>query len=331
MKIQKIALKNSEEIVVENDVSFKIIFDDLGAGIYQIYYLNKPLLIGDRDFASWEGSSAYFGKVIGRIAGRIRGGDLFFKGKHYQIAPNEGDTALHGGKYGFSFLRWPYEIEEKEDYLDLIFKRTSPALEGGFPESVETKIIYRIFAKEARFTILFESRSSGATPLSLTSHCYFNLGGYEDISNHSLKISANEVMSYDEKLIPLHFVKAEGALNLEKETPLKEVLNDKNLLSSKNAGIDHSFKFTKNYKNDDKIVLKSPLFKLNINTNFPTVVVYGLNYPSIGRELSNGQKEVCHSGIAIEPQLDGSNIEEITINKGEIQKYFIDYTFTRKE
>ena len=43
------------------------------------------------------GTSPYFGAVIGRVANRIRGATFKLDGRVYRISANEGQNSLHGG------------------------------------------------------------------------------------------------------------------------------------------------------------------------------------------------------------------------------------------
>lgn len=48
------------------------------------------------------GTSPYFGSVVGRVANRVANSTFELDGETYHVTPNENSTSLHGGKYGFS-------------------------------------------------------------------------------------------------------------------------------------------------------------------------------------------------------------------------------------
>ena len=53
-----------------------------------------------------DGTSPYFGALVGRVANRIADATFQLDGKTYHVTPNENKTSLHGGKFGFSRHLW---------------------------------------------------------------------------------------------------------------------------------------------------------------------------------------------------------------------------------
>ena len=313
---------------VTNSCGFCVELCSRGASIYQMWLDGKSLLIAEKDPLKWFSSSGYFGKTIGRVAGRIRNGDLFFEGRHYPLSINGEGCTLHGGAKGFSFQDFDYEIHSKEDGLEIAFSLLSPNLDNGFPGEVRLKVRYLIAEKEPSFRIDYAAESDRDTPLSLTSHCYFNLGGYEDIGNHSLRLDSKESTKYDENQIPLGFERCPKALCFESLTPLAERLDHPSLMASKNKGIDHAFRIEG--EQEEAVRLESPLFALSIKTDFPTVVVYADNYPRERNLLTTGYPEKRHSGLAIEPEYEVNDFASMTVKEGITKKNFIEYHFERK-
>lgn len=315
-------------IKATNSCGFSLTLCSLGASIYSLTLDEKPLLIAEKDPYKWLFSNAYFGKTVGRVAGRIRNGDLNFEGKHYSLSINGEGCTLHGGKTGFSFQDFGYEIRPNEHGLEIIFSLLSPDRDNGFPGEVRLQVRYLIEENEPCFRIVYEAESDRNTPLSLTSHCYFNLGGYEDVRNHALLLDSEESTKYDENQIPLGFERCPYALRFESLTPLSERLDDPSLMASKNKGIDHAFRILG--KREEAVHLESPLFGLKIKTDFPTVVVYADNYPREGNLLSTGYLEKRHSGLAIEPEYEVNDFASMTVKKGVAKTNFIEYRFERK-
>ncbi len=315
-------------IELRNDDHFELLLCDVGAGLYRMKLDGKDLLIAEKDKRAWFKTSRQYGKTIGRIAGRIKGGDLFFGGKHYSLEKGENGNTLHGGSAGYGYKKFDYSVSENEASVFVSFKVHSPALEGGFPGSVDTEVIYEVAKKEPRLKISYRSHSSCDTPLSLTSHCYFNLGGYQNVSNHSLFIAAEESTKYDAEQIPLGFEKTPKDLDFSSLTPLKERLDAQDLLKSAAKGIDHAFLLLK--QRDEAALLESPLFSMKLYTDYPTLVCYALNYPKDGTELYTGFLEEPHSGLAMEPEFDILRKDEMLCSKEKGQSRFIEYIFERK-
>ena len=53
-----------------------------------------------------DGTSPYFGAVVGRVANRIANATFWLDDEFYQLSANENETSLHGGKVGFSRRVW---------------------------------------------------------------------------------------------------------------------------------------------------------------------------------------------------------------------------------
>ena len=53
-----------------------------------------------------DGTSPYFGAVVGRVANRIAGATFELDGVRYKLAANNGPNCLHGGVLGFSRREW---------------------------------------------------------------------------------------------------------------------------------------------------------------------------------------------------------------------------------
>ena len=52
------------------------------------------------------GTSPYFGAVIGRVANRIGHAEFELNRVTYFVSANEGNNTLHGGKVGWSMKKW---------------------------------------------------------------------------------------------------------------------------------------------------------------------------------------------------------------------------------
>ncbi|KAF1023996.1 MAG: Aldose 1-epimerase [Paracidovorax wautersii] len=157
------------------------------------------VLLGHAQRATWHGGNPhYFGALVGRWANRIAEGRFELDGAVFRVDRNEGSNLLHGGDDGFHQRVWDARI----DGDTLVLALTSPEGEGGFPGTVEVEVRYRL-DDDGRLAIDYQARSDAATPINLTSHPYFNLGGDgRDIGDHLLRIDAEQVLHIDERLIP---------------------------------------------------------------------------------------------------------------------------------
>jgi len=139
---------------------------------------------------------SYFGAIIGRVAGRLTGGKFALDGQTYQLACNQGSNHLHGGRVGLDQRVWG--ATRNGDSLSLTYR--SPEGEEGYPGNVDLEVIYSLTSNQA-LKIDFTARTDRATPLSLTNHSYFHLGGEgeHDVLDHQLEIFADTIMPVDAK------------------------------------------------------------------------------------------------------------------------------------
>lgn len=162
----------------------------------------------DNDDA-WGRNGPYFGVTVGRYANRIAGARFIVDGKEYQVAANDGPNHLHGGQLGFHQQIWASEPFETELDAGVLFKLVSPDGQDGYPGRVE--VTTRVSLTD-RFVIktVYEAVTDKATPLSLTNHTYFNLGGpgHESILDHQFWSAAAEWLPVGPGAIPTGVVQS---------------------------------------------------------------------------------------------------------------------------
>jgi len=163
------------------------------------------VVLGFNRIESYLDDQAYMGAVIGRVAGRIPGARLLLDGNTYELTRNEGRNHLHGGFQGFNRKLWRVaSLDESQHAPSLRLECFSPDSEEGYPGSVSVSVTYTV-TPENVLRIRSEAVSERTTPLSLTFHPYFNLGGDSSgsIAEHQLEVHAEEFVAVDEHLTPL--------------------------------------------------------------------------------------------------------------------------------
>lgn len=135
----------------------------------------------------------YFGAIIGRIAGRLSGGQLKLPDGTRQLVRNDGPNHLHGGITGFDKRVWTVRSASDES-IQLFYH--SPDGEEGYPGNLDVTVTYTLTADNA-LVVESHATSDRVTPLSLAQHSYFNLAGEGsgDVLNHHVQILATEVVS----------------------------------------------------------------------------------------------------------------------------------------
>ena len=180
--------------------------------------------------------SPYFGAVVGRYANRIADARFVLDGRVCRLGPNEPPNHLHGGFSGFDKQTWDAEIAAAGS--GVVFRRTSPDGEEGYPGTLDVQVTYTITNRNV-LQVAYEAVTDAPTHVNLTQHSYFNLRGAEDglvanVLGHCLSINADLYLPVTDRLIPT------GALAPVANTPFD--FHDPVALGSRNGGnYDHTF------------------------------------------------------------------------------------------
>lgn len=163
------------------------------------------VVLGFNHLDSYVADRAYFGAVIGRVAGRIPGAQFNLEGKTYELARNDPPNHLHGGVEGFNKKIWTASpMADLGGATSLRMTYRSPDGEEGYPGTVTATVEYTV-ADDNIFLVKTEAVTDRPTPFNLTMHTYFNLGGEGtgSIADHELQIYSNAFVFTDECMTPL--------------------------------------------------------------------------------------------------------------------------------
>ncbi len=190
--------------------------------------------------------SPYFGATVGRFCNRIALGKFSLGGKKYQLSINNGKHHLHGGTRGFDKVLWDANIQWREDAGGIRFQHLSKDGEEGYPGNLSVAATYWLTDTDSLIVEL-EARTDQATPVNLTNHCYWNLGGVGSgtIHNHLLQIESDKTLAVDSDLITTgKFVSVEGTpFDFRKFRKVGERINENKLEPN---GYDHCFVLNSN-------------------------------------------------------------------------------------
>ena len=162
------------------------------------------ILLGHDDLAGYVDSRSFFGATIGRYANRIAGGRFELDGEVFEVEPNDGANALHGGKDGFDRHLWTIDAIGDGEEPFVILSRHSADGEGGFPGALDVHVTYQLRAHALEID-LRAVNGERPTIVNLTNHAYFNLGGMVEpasILAHELRIPAETYLPIDSGSIP---------------------------------------------------------------------------------------------------------------------------------
>jgi len=172
------------------------------------------VVLGFDNLNSYLAGDPYFGALIGRVANRIAKGHFKLDGKEYAVVKNNGPNALHGGVKGFDKVIWKAEPVEAKGGVALQLSYLSPDGEEGYPGNLTVAVTYTL-TDDNTLRIDYKATTDKATPVNLTNHSYFNLGGpgSGDILDEVLTIEADKYTPVDDTMIPT------GELKPVKGTP----------------------------------------------------------------------------------------------------------------
>jgi aldose 1-epimerase len=161
------------------------------------------VVLGHDDLAGYLESDAYFGAIIGRYGNRIACGRFTVDGVTHQLVQNNGRNHLHGGARGFDKVVWNAEPFVDESSRGVALRYESVDGEQGYPGSLSARVTYTL-GDHNELIIDYEATASRVTPVNLTQHTYWNLGGQaaDDVLDHELMIDAETFTPVDDELIP---------------------------------------------------------------------------------------------------------------------------------
>ena len=147
-------------------------------------------------------------------------------------------TALHGGQAGFHRQRWQIKELESDRIKLALLSRDG---DQGFPGNLKVTLEYRL--EQQDLVVEFRASTDAPTPVSLTSHAYFNLDGDPDggdVRDHLISINADRFLPTDPSGLPLAVTQVEGPFDLRRERPIgQDWLSHPQQQQAK--GYDHGF------------------------------------------------------------------------------------------
>ncbi len=342
MKIKQyqkwVGLKRIHVIDIQNELGFSITFTDIGAGIYQVSYPNlegkvEAVTVTPKSWKDYCKSGACYGKVVGRVAGRIAHGTFEIDGKTYHTTLNDHGHTLHGGSDNTAYHRWTYEILEEVGKVRVIFHTKSKHGKAGFPGNVKYTAEYTIRDDIMGFDLLLKAMCDQTTPINLTNHIYLNLSERkENVLNHVMTLHASKVSQMDPNLIIQQFVPVSDLFDFRKGKKIGEQIDSPILQNHQANGYDHVFYFD---DADDLSILKAEVYcpsskrYCHIFTNNPCMIVYPGNYPSL-RPLLSGGIEEKYFGLTVETMLPLDHIENTYLSSEQTYSRRTYYRFGSK-
>jgi aldose 1-epimerase len=152
--------------------------------------------------------------MLGRVANRIAGARFTLDGVEYKLAANAGTNSIHGGRKSFSDVVWEGRaLPVKEHEASVRLSYLSKDGEEGFPGNLTATVTYTV-TDNNELRLDYAATTDKPTPVNLSNHAYFNLGGGGDVLDVELWLNADHYTIADDQLIPT------GEIASVKDTPL---------------------------------------------------------------------------------------------------------------
>jgi galactose mutarotase-like enzyme/predicted dehydrogenase len=297
------------------------------------------VVLGYSELGAYLDDRCYFGAIVGRVAGRITNARFDLDGEVYRLEANEAPNHLHGGPGGFSRKLWrATPVERADGAPSLRLDRRSPNSEEGYPGNLDVSVTYTV-TDDNRFLIESEAVTDRATPLALTHHSYFNLGGHDSgsIDDHELQIESDETVRTDERMTLLGRIEpvAQGVNDFRRSRRLGDAIP---LLFQKHGDL-YRLRGALAHGNRNGLQRVARLFHagsgrvLEVETSAPYMQLYtGAALDSSVKGKSGAVYGRC-TGVCLECQeyADGANtpaLGDIILRPGQVRREVTAYGFS---
>ncbi|WP_282037944.1 aldose epimerase family protein [Saccharicrinis aurantiacus] len=224
--------KSIELFTLKNSKGSTIQLTNFGARIVSIWMPDKNGKFDDVNtgFATGgaylEANGPYYGNTVGRYANRIAKGQFILDSVQYQLPINNGVNSIHGGSEGLFKKVWDVA---KVSTTEVVFSYLSVDGEQGYPGNLQLYVSFSL-SDDNELIIAYKASTDKATPINLSNHAFFNLGGEASgtILDHHLYINADYYTPLDSTQIPTgELDNVEGTpYNFKSSLPLGARIND---------------------------------------------------------------------------------------------------------
>jgi aldose 1-epimerase len=304
-----------ESFVLTNDAGMKVKLITYGATIVELHVPDKQgetadVVLGWDDVAGYESDeNQYFGCTAGRVCNRIAKGQFTLEGKTYELAINNEPNHLHGGATrSLDKVVWSGTPFENDRGQGVRFRYTSPDGEEGYPGTLQIEVTYLLRKNRNVLSMRYSATTDKATPVNLTNHSYFNLGGHgsQTVLNHTLQLNADRYTPVDATLIPTGEIASVSGTELDFTKPKSIGKDISTLIDTPTMGYDHNLVLNEPESGEGlrlAAILRDPRSgrQLSITTSEPGIQFYSGNF-LMGQTGKEGKMYPHQSACCLETQ-----------------------------
>jgi aldose 1-epimerase len=200
--------KKIRQFILSNSRGMRVKAISLGATLTEVAVPDRGgtaanVILAHAPLERYTRNSEFFGCIVGRFANRIAGGRFSLEGKEYSLARNNGANHLHGGVRGFDKAGWKGKIFTRKEAAGIRWTLTSPDGEEGYPGTLKVTADY-VLTEDNTLSFEYWALTDRPTPVNLTNHSYWNLGGAGSgtILAQEIAFKCPFYLPVDEGLIP---------------------------------------------------------------------------------------------------------------------------------
>lgn len=258
---------------------------NIGATITEYSLDGHNISLSFSDIEAYRSNELYAGCIVGRTAGRIKGGCV----GDWQLPKNyHQDHNHHGSGLHLAF----YQVEVFESKIELTLNDP----EGDYPGNAKIKIIYSLDKDGLTQEII--AKSDKPTLFNFTNHSYFNLDLGKSVLDHNLQMDCTQYAHLDDEMFVVeNRAVDETAFDFNRVRTIGSSfeLDDKDQFK-RTKFIDHPFKL------DGKLVYSNCQHQLEVTTDSEYVVIYAANYLGDCQTKLDGYQAVDYGAICFETQ-----------------------------
>lgn len=265
-------------------------------GVYRNVLLGCPAISDYLDF------HPHFNCLVGRYANRMTGARCTVDRVTHHLDANIPPHHLHGGRDGFATRVWQGAAHGDTVELRLV----SEDGDCGYPGLLTVVARYRF--GDAVVGLTFAAQTNAPTPVSLTSHHYYNLSGSAEqgatVADHQLSINADAFLPVSEELTQLGEIRSVAGtpFDLRETVTLADAMASADAqMRLANGGFDHTFVVRdEGFRQAAKVRHPPSGRTLTVSTDQPGMQLYTGN--ALHEWGRHGRRYPSHGGLCLETQ-----------------------------